>query len=235
MSHSHSHSHGGHDHYDGEDPHDHSHGAHNHDDDITPALQNLLYEQIDLSAVTCLNEEETGSASKILQKTWTQRMEDEPELKSDADEQLLLAVPFTGQVRLHSILIRTSTTDSAPSTLKIYANKDNLDFETASSLEPTQALSIAQSNEVQEYPVKRALFSTTRNLTLFFEDNWGQGEEDVTRITYIAFKGDFMKLSKEPISFLYEAAANPSDHKAIVGTKEGMGSQVGGAGGRQGM
>jgi hypothetical protein len=88
MSHSHSH-----DHYDGEDPHDHSHGAHDHDDDITPALQNLLYEQIDFSAVICLNEEEPRSGSKILQKTWLERMDDEPELKSDADEQLLLSVP----------------------------------------------------------------------------------------------------------------------------------------------
>jgi len=226
MSHSHSH-----DHYDGEDPHDHSHGAHDHDDDITPALQNLLYEQIDFSAVTCLNEEEPRSASKVLQKTWMERMEDEPELKSDADEQLLLVVPFTGQVRLHSILIRTSTTPSSPCTLKIFSNKEHLDFETASSLSPTQELSIAQSNDVQEYPIKRALFSTTRNLTLFFEDNWGAGEEDVTRITYLAFKGDFMKLSKEPVSFLYEAAANPKDHTNIVGVGQGMGSHIGGTGG----
>jgi hypothetical protein len=143
---------------------------------------------------------------------------------------------FTGQVRLHSILIRTSTSSSAPLTLKVHANRDNLDFETASSLAATQEFSLAQSNDIQEYPVKRALFSTTRNLTLFFEDNWGRGEEDVTRISYLAFKGDFLKLSKEPISFLYEAAANPKDHKAVVGTNIGQGSSIGGAGGgRHGM
>lgn len=90
MSHSHSH-----DHYDGEEPHDHSHdhGAHDHDEDITPALQNLLYEHIDFSKVTCLNEEEPRSAAKVLQKTWIERMENSPELRSDADEQLLLTVP----------------------------------------------------------------------------------------------------------------------------------------------
>jgi hypothetical protein len=110
-----------------------------------------------------------------------------------------------------------------------------MDFETASSLDPTQELSLAQSNDIQEYPVKRALFSTTRNLTLFFEDNWGRGEEDVTRLSYLAFKGDFLKLSKEPISFLYEAAANPKDHTTIVGTGQGVGSHIGGAGGRHGM
>ncbi|KAE9978074.1 hypothetical protein EG328_001694 [Venturia inaequalis] len=225
MSHSHSHSH---DHYDGEDPHDHSHdhGAHDHDDDITPALQNLLYEQIDFSKVTCLNEEEPRSAAKVLQKTWMERMEDEPELRSDADEQLLLTVPFTGQIRLHSILLRTSTSNSAPSTIKLFSNKETLDFETASTLDPTQTLTIAQSNEIQEYPVKRALFNTTRSLTLFVEDNWGRGEEDVSRIWYLAFKGDFMRLSKEAVGFLYEVAANPRDHLVAQGIGEGVGRHV---------
>ena len=95
MSHSH-------DHYDGAAPIDHSHDhdhdhEHDHDDDITPVLQNLLYEQIDFSAVTCLNEAESRSGAKILQKTWTQRLEAEPELQSDADEQLLLTVPYVLQ------------------------------------------------------------------------------------------------------------------------------------------
>lgn len=72
-------------------------------------------------------------------------------------------------------------------------------------------------------PVKRVHFNNTRSLALFFEDNWSQGEEDETRITYLAFKGDFMKLNKEPVSVLYEAAANPADHKAIAGVKEGLG------------
>lgn len=79
---------------------------------------------------------------------------------------------------------------------------------------------------MQEIPVKRAYFNTTRSLALFFEDNWSDGEEDETRISYLGFKGDFMKLSKEPISFLYEAAANPGDHKAIVGTKDALGRHV---------
>lgn len=77
--------------------------------------------------------------------------------------------------------------------------------------------------------MKRAHFNAAQNITLFFEDNWGHGDEDVTRINYIGFKGTFIKLNKEPISFVYEAAANPSDHKAIVGSKLGMGHDVGGA------
>ncbi|KAK5741295.1 hypothetical protein LTR17_004001 [Elasticomyces elasticus] len=226
MSHCHDeHGHHGHDH--SED------AAHDHTDDLTPALQNHIYEQVDFSAINTLNETVPRSGSKIVQKTWTNRLDNEPELSSDADEQLLVHIPFTAQIRLHSILIRTSTSDSAPQTLKLFINRDDLDFSAASSLQPTQTLELAQSNDVQEVPVKRALFNTVRSLDLFFEDNWGQGEEDVTRVSYLGFKGEWMKLSREPVNFLYEAAANPADHKMVSGVGAMLGSNIG-AGGRDG-
>lgn len=120
-------------------------------------------------------------------------------------------------------------------TLKVYLNRDDLDFGTASSLQPTQTLELAQSNEVQEVPVKRALFNTVRSLDLFFEDNWSQGEEEETRVSYVGFKGEWMKLSREPVNFIYEAAANPKDHTLAQGVGERLGSDIGGAGGRRGM
>ena len=134
---------------------------------------------------------------------------------------------FTGQVRLHSIILRTSSSASAPKTLKVFINRDDLDFATASDLEATQKFDLAQTSDIQEHSVKRVLFNTTRSLSLFFEDNFGDGDEDVTRISYIAFKGEFMKLSKEPVSFLYEAAANPSDHVALPGIKGTMQPGIG--------
>lgn len=85
-----SHCHDEHDHH----GHDHSEAAaHDHTDDLTPALQNHIYEQIDFSAVNTLNESEPRSGAKIVQKTWTERLHAEPELRSDADEQLLMHVP----------------------------------------------------------------------------------------------------------------------------------------------
>lgn len=59
----------------------------------------------------------------------------------------------------------------------------------------------------------------TTSIDLFFEDNYGDGDEDVTRVSYLGFKGDFMALNREPVSVLYEAAANPSDHVAIQGLR----------------
>lgn len=76
--------------------------------------------------------------------------------------------------------------------------------------------------------MKRALFGKVQSLTLFFEDNFGDGEEDVTRLTYLGFKGEWMQLGRAPTNILYEAAANPSDHK-LKGTEVNkMGSGLGG-------
>lgn len=134
---------------------------------------------------------------------------------------------FTGQVKLHSLLIRTSDSDSAPRSLKLFINRDDLDFSTATDLPSIQTLTLSRTSEVQDIPVKRALFGKVQNMTLFFEDNHGDGDEDVTRISYLGFKGEWMKLGGAPEQILYEAAANPADHKNKVGSGYGMGSQLG--------
>jgi hypothetical protein len=73
--------------------------------------------------------------------------------------------------------------------------------------------------------VKRALFGKVQSLTLFIEDNYG---DDVSRISYLGFKGDWMQLGRAPTNILYESAANPSDHK-VKGTESNeLGSRLGG-------
>ena len=132
---------------------------------------------------------------------------------------------FTGQVKLHAILIRASNSSSAPQTLKVFINRDDLDFPTASDLSPTQEFQLSQTSEIQDIAVKRAVFGKVQSLTFFIEDNYG---DDVTRLSYIGFKGDWMQLGRAPSNILYEAAANPSDH-AVKGTSANqMGSRLGG-------
>ncbi|TQS35574.1 hypothetical protein Golomagni_04003 [Golovinomyces magnicellulatus] len=216
--------------------HDHGHENHDHSDELSPALQYSLYQHIDFDKITCLNESESGSCVAIIKKTWAERLETSPILESDADEQLLIHVPcvrsaqqvclviFTGQIKLYSILIRTSCTGSSPQTLKLFANR-HLDFSSASDLSPIQEIKLPQSSEVQDIQVKRALFGKVQNLTLFIEDNYG---DNTTNISYLGFKGSWMQVGRAPTNILYEAAANPRDH-AIKGThSKKMGSNVGG-------
>jgi hypothetical protein len=77
---------------------------------------------------------------------------------------------------------------------------------------------------------RRARFNAVRRLTLFFPDNFGDGEEDVTRISYLGFKGEWMQLGRAPTNILYEAAANPGDHKIKGTSVNQMGSEIGGRG-----
>jgi hypothetical protein len=79
--------------------HDHSghgydHAGHDHSDDITPALQYSLYQHISFDDITTRNESEPHSGKAIVKKTWAERLQPETELESDADEQLLMHIPF---------------------------------------------------------------------------------------------------------------------------------------------
>ena len=131
---------------------------------------------------------------------------------------------FAGVLKLHSVLIRTSDSSSSPQTLKLYHNRDDLDFSTASDLSPTQTLYVSQTNDVQELPVKRTSFGNVYNLSMFVEDNHG---DDVSRISYVGFKGEFTQLNREPVEVLYEKAANPKDHELIAGLGEKGASRQG--------
>lgn len=76
--------------------------------------------------------------------------------------------------------------------------------------------------------LSRALWNASTSVTLFFEDNWGtDGDEEVTRVGYLGFTGRFLALGSEAVSFVYEAAPNPGDHKVVEGVGvKGFGGDV---------
>lgn len=83
--------------HDEHDDHHHHHegGAeHDHSDDITPAVQFSLYQHINFDEIITLNEQVHGSGQAIIKKTWAERLATEPEVVSDADEQLIINVPY---------------------------------------------------------------------------------------------------------------------------------------------
>ena len=74
--------------------HHHHHDGHDHSDDITPALQFSLYQHINFDEIHTLNEAQYGSGKAVVKKTWAERMDEQPELASDADEQILINIPY---------------------------------------------------------------------------------------------------------------------------------------------
>lgn len=88
-------SHHCHDEHHDDSGHSHGDGAeHDHSDDITPALQFSLYQHIDFDKIVTLNEATYGSGKAVIKKTWAERLDTEVEIESDADEQLLVGVPY---------------------------------------------------------------------------------------------------------------------------------------------
>ena len=54
-----------------------------------------LYQKIDMNQLTCLNEEVENSGKTVF-KPWESRLNREKFVQSDADEELLINIPFTG-------------------------------------------------------------------------------------------------------------------------------------------
>lgn len=228
----------------GDHGHDHGHGGHDHSHVPQPHTSSAqtLYNRISHAGIRTLNESEDGAGASVF-KDWESRLDTKKFLESDVDEQLLIHVPFTGLCKIHSLLIRTTNDDSAPRHIKLFKNRDDLDFSSASdlsanhviehpegvggtleqSIEAAPSSSSLDSEGIAEYALSRAQWSNITSLTMFVEDNYG---DDVTRILYIGLRGEFKELNRAPVVTLYESAANPADHKKIVPGEEYVGDTL---------
>ena len=63
-----------------------------------------LYQKIDMNMLTCLNEESEESGKTVF-KPWESRLDREKFVTSDADEELLFNIPFTGGFRIKSVYL----------------------------------------------------------------------------------------------------------------------------------
>ncbi|KAJ3158150.1 hypothetical protein HDU86_003102 [Geranomyces michiganensis] len=170
-----------------------------------------LWQQIDIDNVSCLNEAHDGSAKTVF-KHWEDRHDTTKFVESDADEQLIVNIPFTANIKLKSISI-VGAGDSAPSKMQAFTNRDDIDFTSAEGTPAAQEWELVRDTprgEVAEYATRLTKFQNVRKLTLYFSENFGA---DTTRITYIGLKGEFTEIKRDPIVTVYELAANPADHK----------------------
>ncbi|KAI1300106.1 hypothetical protein EDD11_006304 [Mortierella claussenii] len=206
--------------------HGHGHHDHDHDHDESPdsgLVHESLYQRIDHDNVTCLNEAEPNSGRSVL-KPWHEKLDDTKFVESDADEQLIIRIPFTGLVKLKSISLRSEPGETAPRKMKAFINHDDLDFDNAESTVPTQEWDLVEDShgQIAEYSTRVAKFSSIRSLTLFFSENFGG---DTTKIIFIGLKGEFSELKRDPIITVYELQANPADHK-VPGTKDTLNHEI---------
>lgn len=133
----------------------------------------------------------TGSESK---KDW---------VESDVDEQLMLYIPFTSTLKVHTIQITSLPPKSdddddeiplRPKTIHLYTNRQhNLGFEEAEDIPTTQTIELKASDwdertGTAKLELRFVKFQNVTSLVLFVVDGDGSGEK--TRIDRIRVIGD---------------------------------------------
>ena len=208
--------------YGSADGHGHDHDTYDHAHDAVNSIvgEEMLCMQIDHSSITCLNEEHEGMGKNPF-KIYAEKLTDDPYLQSDADEQLLIHVPFTEAVCIKSICFIGGEDGSAPRNVKLWTNKEahDIDFETAE--ESTGDQEITQLHHDLEgecyYFCRRDKFNTVSSVTIFVGENYGA---DQTRINFIGFKGEFGKGKRRAVEAIYEVSGSALDAK-MNGTTQG--------------
>jgi len=100
-------------------------------------------------------------------------------LTSECDEQLLLSITLAQPSKISSIRVAGTEAALAPSTIKLYVNKDNLSFDDVEDLPATQTIEMTGASA--EIKLNFVKFQNVSTLTVFIEGN--QGGDDVTALS----------------------------------------------------
>ncbi|KAF2474560.1 DUF1000-domain-containing protein [Lindgomyces ingoldianus] len=134
-----------------------------------------------------------AAAGSELKKDW---------VESDVDEQLMLYMPFTSSLKIHTIQITScppkleddEDAPMRPKTIHLYTNRQhNLGFEEAEDIPATQTIELKhsdwdESTGTAKLELRFVKFQNVTSLVLFVVDGDGEGEK--TRIDRIKIIGD---------------------------------------------
>lgn len=123
-------------------------------------------------------------------------------VESDVDNQLMLYVPFTSTLKIHTIQITSNPPVDEddddipvrPKTIHVWTNRQhNLGFEEAEDIPSTQTIELKESDWDKEtgtakLELRFVKFQNVYSLVLFVQD--GEGDSEKTRIDRIRFIGE---------------------------------------------
>ncbi|XP_055712937.1 PITH domain-containing protein CG6153 isoform X1 [Phlebotomus papatasi] len=148
---------------------------------------------------------------KFIFRSYEERFDVDKYVESDADPELLFNIPFSGNVKLKSIIVMGADNNSHPNKLRLYKNRPKMTFDDV-NLQPDQEFQLTiDSNGTVEYNTKPVVFSSVHHLSMHFPGNFG---EDLTKIYYIGLRGEFSEAHHHGVTICnYEVRPNISDHK----------------------
>eukprot|EP00457_Paulinella_chromatophora_P011737 gb/GEZN01011895.1/.p1 GENE.gb/GEZN01011895.1/~~gb/GEZN01011895.1/.p1 ORF type:complete len:178 (+),score=32.00 gb/GEZN01011895.1/:301-834(+) len=145
-----------------------------------------LAEYIYKEGTHCMNEDAKNTLNNCIKSP--ARENDNLFLQSSADGQLLVTVAFSMPMKLSGIIIN-GPVDSGPSSVKLFANHKNIDFDMAEEENGEQNIPLSKEQLKGEKPIplRFVKFQKVSSLSLFFPGN--HADEDTTKISKIVFIG----------------------------------------------
>ena len=149
-----------------------------------------------------------------------------PGITSDADEEMLLYLPFTEFARIRAISIIGPGGSESPSVVNFYCNmmEGAEGFDAVERLRPTETINlvdVAQQEEIV-YVVDAAKWMSVGNVSVFIKHSFGG---DVSNLKRLVFYGESTKLPTQRqvvTNVVYELRPNPADHKTGEEDKKGQ-------------
>ena len=184
--------------------------SHSHDPQYPDDNWNL-YAMLD-ETTSALNVTNPRDAIGVF-KPHALRLNDTPELISDADAEMIVVARFTAPVHVRKIMIiGGGDAESHPRVLKCYANRDDVDFGNVEGIKPSQQWNLqVNTNGTIELITPLAPFTNITSLTFYFPSN--HGDVDVTNLKYIGMQGEHTHYRREAVDAEYEVLCNGSDIK----------------------
>ncbi len=175
-----------------------------------------LYNYIDKDRIECYNCNNNFPISNCI-KPYSDR-HNNLYLESNCDEQLIIRIPFSNQVKISSMSINGNYNYS-PSVVKLYKTHNVLSFDEIDDIKEEQKIEINNDPLYDlTYPLKTMKFNNVNEIVIYIPENYG---ELVTQINYINFYGEKMKGKFGVVECVYESSALLKDHKIqdiMVGT-----------------
>jgi hypothetical protein len=194
--------------------------GHSHDSDQPEDSWNL-YQHIE--RVDALNATVPADSAGIF-KPHAYRLQTEPCLVSDSDEEILIKVSFASPVHIRRIMvIGGGEADHHPSSLQLFVNSEEIDFSSAEDTQAAQEFDLAPNVEGEGFVTTRqGPFTNVTSVAFFFNANHGDVSE--TKIQYIGMQGDHTHDKRKAVNAVYELNCVHRDTsvKNMQGAAEGV-------------
>ena len=150
-----------------------------------------LFPHIDLPQVECFNQRATRSIHNIL-RPLSERMDfSAGVVESSYGTNLVMFIPFNGEVKIKSLIVIGGDEGQAPSRVKIWKNETTVDFNILEDKKPLHVIDLNENLSGDlDYLLNVSKFSNIGNIVLGFEDNFGAAS---TVVKYVGFKGEKLR------------------------------------------